>query len=104
MTDVRYSYKLSDIASSSQCETKQMKDNQESSTSSLNLAAIPPLTFVLRRVIKLPLNKISIFLLIDHQTISASEKKKSITHSYLHILKIFVEIIVKYLWLSSCSL
>ena len=44
--------------------------------------------------IKTTLNNISILLLID-QIISASEKKKPI-HAYLHILKTFVKIIVKY--------
>ena len=39
----KWSYKVSDIVSSGRCKRHQMIDNQESSSSSLNLAAIPPL-------------------------------------------------------------
>ena len=46
---------------------------------------------------KLPPDNNSLFLLTDHQTIPASEKKESITYSYSHILKTFKKIAVKYL-------
>ena len=73
-----------------------MKNNQESSFFFSEVTYYS--TFDIRSqtcFIKLTLNNISIFLLIDHQTILASEnKKKSISHSYLDILKTLLKMIV----------
>ena len=46
--------------------------------------------------IKLTLNNISIYLCNDHQTISASEKKKCTTHSVKNSVKITVKYVVEF--------
>lgn len=83
--DDRGACKLSDVVSSSRCERHQMTDNQEGSSSFLNLAAILPLRPLFTKAPSLAVKTIScrrwcsswvLKALLIAFTISASGKKK----------------------------